>query len=489
AYPYAADRFYVNDADTTDDEYTTAPGSNRNTGKLADRPKPYPNNVLRIYTLGANQTLLTDTGSYALFDPTVVSETAGIGDDEGFVWTGPTGEGRTAELWHANPLTVASLIELNDADLVTIRHLTLDNELRGLWVHNGSSRFTGEYLSVSGHSEDGILIEGSIAQDTEFTQLHYIVAQDNGRHGIYVDSPIDAVTDSLVGGNAQRGIYLTNQEGLLLADNVVHDNGSDGIYYKGAQGQQTTISGNTVHGNERGIYVTTTTNDSAVTITGNEVFDNRDNGIEAIRHVLVSLNSVYDNAESGIHVTTGGEAVENVVFGNAVGIQLGGWYNSATARRNRVYDNALAGIEAHYASLAEGNVVYSNLRGVVGLGSFQGIIANNLVYINTNEAILLDKAGDPELFGNTIYQQSGAGVRIENNSSGVNLRNNIIRVDAGYGISVANDSQSGFQSDFNLLLATGTGNVGLWQDADRRDLAAWRNAAFTDQSSIDQDPL
>ncbi len=51
--PENTNTYFVNDRAASGDEYTSSLGSNRNTGKVATAPKPYPNNVLRIYTLGA----------------------------------------------------------------------------------------------------------------------------------------------------------------------------------------------------------------------------------------------------------------------------------------------------------------------------------------------------------------------------------------------------------------------------------------------------
>ena len=42
----------------------------------------------------------------------------------------------------------------------------------------------------------------------------------------------------------------------------------------------------------------------------------------------------------------------------------------------------------------------------------------------------------------------------------MSLRNNILWVEAGYDISVAADSQVGFQSDYNDLYTTGSGKIG-----------------------------
>ncbi len=98
AVPEDTNTFFVNDADAAGDEYTTAPGSNRHTGKLPQLPKPYPTNLLRVYSLGPTETLFVDTGDYALFDPIVLSGTLGVADDEGFTLTGPVAETRVASL-------------------------------------------------------------------------------------------------------------------------------------------------------------------------------------------------------------------------------------------------------------------------------------------------------------------------------------------------------------------------------------------------------
>ena len=139
--------------------YASAAGSNRNTGRLATAPKPYPNNVLRIYTLGPTQTLFVDTGDYPALYPTVFSPLPGRGDDEGFVLTGPTNVARVASLHHANPLTRAPVVELFDADFVTLSHMTIHSGTMGLWAHDGSTNLTAEYLTVQDNLQEGIRVE------------------------------------------------------------------------------------------------------------------------------------------------------------------------------------------------------------------------------------------------------------------------------------------------------------------------------------------
>ena len=123
--PENTNTFYVNDAGTFGDMYTTAVGSNRNDGRIPAEPMPYPNNILRIYTLAPTDTLYVDTGVYPLLAPIVLSGIPGIGDDRAFTFTGPS-NGLAAVLTFANPLTVAPVITLNDADFMTIDYLTLE---------------------------------------------------------------------------------------------------------------------------------------------------------------------------------------------------------------------------------------------------------------------------------------------------------------------------------------------------------------------------
>ncbi len=488
--PENTDTFYANDQSLVDDQYTSAAGDNRNTGKLADRPKPTPSHIFQTYSLGSGQTLFTDDGDYALFDPLVISNIVGVGDDEGFVWNGPDAPGSTASLYHVHPNTVASLVELNDADFVTIRNLTLDNAQRGLYLHAGSTQFTGEDLSLSGHNLDGIFIE----EDSEATVLRNLTVTNNGRHGIYVTSAIDEISGSVVQSNVNRGIYVTNQEGLLLSDNQIDDHLDYGIYFVAIAGDASTISGNTVSGTDRGIFVQATF--GSVEVRENHVFDNRVDGIEGFGDVLVVRNAVHDNVGRGIFARRDTDVTENVVFSNATGIQLDrnqGSGQPSTATNNRVYNNTTVGILAYEDTNVLGNVVYNNPTGIFAdsphsSSHFSGQIANNVLYANSDYAIRIDDGQNPDVLNNTIHQDAGIGIRIETGTSGAELKNNILSLADAVGLSVTNDSQSGFQSDFNLFHLTGASVVGIWQNINRSNLLNWRSATFADQSSTSQDP-
>ncbi|MFN9913667.1 MAG: hypothetical protein ACK53L_13830, partial [Pirellulaceae bacterium] len=121
--PENTNTFFVNDGNLSNDEFTSAMGNNRHTGKVSSAPKPYPNNVLRIYTVGANQSLSIDRGNYPLSNQLVIGNAQNIGDDEGFILRGAAVG--TTSFSHANPFTVAPVVELNDADLMDIRDISI----------------------------------------------------------------------------------------------------------------------------------------------------------------------------------------------------------------------------------------------------------------------------------------------------------------------------------------------------------------------------
>ena len=148
------------------------------------------------------------------------------------------------------------------------------------------------------------------------------------------------------------------------------------------------------------------------------------------------------------------------------------------------------GVYADSGTQVRSNVIYSNPVGLVLGYYFSSQVVNNLIYANLNQGILA-QAGYGigfDLVNNTVYQVTGDAVRIDSSVENARLRNNILWTQAGYDIWVASDSQTGFQSDYNLLYTSGTGQTALWQGVPRPTLIAWQNAAFTDSNSLAQNP-
>jgi hypothetical protein len=168
---------------------------------------------------------------------------------------------------------------------------------------------------------------------------------------------------------------------------------------------------------------------------------------------------------------------------------------------NRVFGNANVGITAVVDTVVRGNDIYANATGIQGMDvsiprliPFTGSILNNLVYANSSAGIQIEGADGAQLRNNTVYQLRGDGIRVTAavtlrgvGSQNVQLRNNILWTASGYDINVANDSQQGFDSNYNLLCTTGTGSIGYWQSA-FADLRDWQFETGIDAQSITGNP-
>ena len=219
--PPNGQNYYVNDQSTVGDQYTTAVGNNRNTGKTPDSPLPNPVNVLRTYQLGAGSTLYIDTGNYPMIDPIAASGSVdvsliggpGLGFSQGFTITGPTNAGDTAALFPAIAGNrIDPLIYLNSANYVTIENLTLENANRGVYVVGNSVGFSASNITTFGNLLDGF----NISTNAPFADLNNLVSYNNGGTGITIAGTVGAVTDSVAYGNTGWGFVFNSPVATLI---------------------------------------------------------------------------------------------------------------------------------------------------------------------------------------------------------------------------------------------------------------------------------
>ncbi|HEY6565431.1 MAG TPA: right-handed parallel beta-helix repeat-containing protein, partial [Pirellulaceae bacterium] len=340
------------------------------------------------------------------------------------------------------------------------------------------------------------------------------------------DSDRLLVTNSRIRGNAQKGLYVSSMnDDLLVANSQIYDNPYGGIYVEYASGAtirdnvvynttlgnrgielfspaSATATGNESYGHGAGIFASNSGTGS-VTVSNNNVHDNRDFGIDAGTNVQVIGNTVSRTRTGfgsgtggplGIKVTSGSVARDNTVFDNIRGIQA----FDSTAINNRVFHNDLVGISGHFAAQLLNNTVYSNGVGIF-TQNFTGRIANNLVYDNSNDGIWLAGGNAARIEGNTIYQATtGDAVQVggphpeffTSNSAVTNTQftNNILRVGEDYAIHVAADSQAGMTSDYNDFVLAGTGKLGRWEGTDFTTREDWFHELGLDGHGIFADP-
>src|SRR5262249_8159939 len=146
--------------------------------------------------------------------------------DRAFTFTGPANPARTATLRHANPLTVAPVLELYNAHFMTIARLTLRDGQYGIWAHDGSRSLTLSYVDVRHHALHGVRVEA----DSAVLDMGFVTAFANGRYGVYIDGLVTQLHDSTITFNLDTGLYLNNPGAAVVEANLVANNRGHGVY-------------------------------------------------------------------------------------------------------------------------------------------------------------------------------------------------------------------------------------------------------------------
>jgi hypothetical protein len=459
--------YYVNDDSLAGDEFTTATGDNANDGKSPSRPMATLAALLSAYDLGPGDVVHVDAGTYQLLRNAVISS-----QDAGVRIEGPTGA--AALLKRGNTATGSYAIELVNADGVTLEQLSVTGGVNGIFA--------------------------STTSDSDHVTLRRIAAFGNASGGVRLDYGNDHATvqGSTFHSQPHYGLYVDGDDALITG-NTAFDNGNT-IFTQGTgiwvRGPRSLVEGNEVHGNWDGIYAVGPLGDAAqrIVVRANRVHDNMVNGIEADTGVLVVDNVIFGqrNGAGTIFVGTGlsigrsgSEAQGNTIYDNVVGISA----NATTIRGNRVFNNAGAGIDSA-GSRVEGNRVYANATGIVASQGNGSVVANNLIYANSDRGLAITaNSGQINVANNTIYQPAGQAFRLDSGSQNISLRNNILWTDAGYDVFIVG-TPTGFSSDYNLLLTSAdpSSHVGFWNNANRHSLADWQTASAQDAHSLIDNP-
>ena len=142
-------------------------------------------------------------------------------------------------------------------------------------------------------------------------------------------------------------------------------------------------------------------------------------------------------------------------------------------------------------SLDSANLIQGNSVGVSFVGTVQynrinrngqailvqsgQLIAHNLFANNVGPNIETAGATGVQIVDNTLVSNGANNVQIDGGSSNVQVLNNIMSASAGYDLNVADNSRSGFFSDYNDLYTTGNGEI-VHYLADFKDILDWQDA-------------
>ncbi len=479
-------QYYINDAIVTDvNDWTTNPGDNAKSGKTADDPMASLTALLAAYDLEPGDTVSVDNGNYQIIKNIEVGvEDAGItivGYNNGAfplrkaVLDRANVNGTIFDIY-ADDVTMSYMnitggqngIRLYDADNFELNNSNVyNNSVYGVWVNSSSDQTTFNMNTFDGNGQFqdyGLFVQGPNSTITNNTLF------DHWLDGVYVTGDNTNIDTNVAYGNRSEGIYVSNSSGALVNNNDSYNNTSYGIYVSGNNGEVQS------------------------TVTLNEVYNNSNHGLYVASNTIASNNVSYGQVgvnDYGIFVVGGAIVENNTAYNNYIGI-IGNSTSSNTIRDNTVYNNTNQGIVAYNGSTITGNTIYSNSIGVqINVwATFTGSIEQNLVYGNSNEGVIVNRAASgSRIANNTIYQEVGDALKVQDSSSNITIRNNILWSTAGYALNVDSNSQVGFNSDYNLLYATGTAEIGRWQNTDITTLSDWAYASNADHNSAVGNPL
>jgi hypothetical protein len=255
----AGNTYYVNDGSEDNDQYTNAVGNNSNTGTTPDDPMASISAVISSYDLEPGDIIYVDTGNYSLSVNIIITAA-----DEGVTIQGPTDAGTVALLDRANTAGGSYGIQLNNADGVTIYHLSITGGENGIWVDNGSSEFTLRNSVLYENSSTGVNIRdaassGAVVQDKEFYGDASVTVRDQN-YGLFsrgLNPVVERNVAYHINGRDDYGIYLENAgTEVVVRDNLFYNNSNTGLVVSASFFE---ISGNVARNNATGFSIDDTT--------------------------------------------------------------------------------------------------------------------------------------------------------------------------------------------------------------------------------------
>ena len=283
------------------------------------------------------------------------------------------------------------------------------------------------------------------------------------------------VFNSQIGGS---GVVLTAATGFELRGNTIAA-ASTGIQI--GVGNAGAIDANTVYGGTVGVEIA-----DAFTglISANTISGYTGVGYDAaaalsgntIQNSTVGVASTVDNTSGGFGFAPG--SGQNKITANQTGIVL----NGAVVQDQLVTGNLL-GVTGSGTiggnSLALATQITQNGTGISGFtgtvqfttveGNGTGIVAtanlhlfSSVVARNTTVGLSVSGVSGVRTSDTTFYTATGDNVRLQNGASGFEIQNSILWSESGYDIYVANDSQAGYFSDYNVLYAGNAGTLVYW---------------------------
>ncbi len=284
------------------------------------------------------------------------------------------------------------------------------------FISEGGDNFDRIFFRQSGASLlSNVIIEGAqkgiYGENTSLTITGGEITSCG--QGIELNNCRANISDILISGNLNNGIYSYNGTTGSISNSNINNNIENGVL-QGAF----TMTGNTITNNRGwGIYI----DENQGKAIDNCILNNNGSGLHA-SNSLINRNIVSSNTDQGINAT-GATIGENIISSNK-GIGINAW--SSRVQDNTINNNLGWGIRAVSSTLTNNKVRDNSLGGISGESL---TLLLNFINHNAGNGLSLSASTIKQ---NEILQNAGNGI----STSGYNIiENNKIAYNTGDGIN------------------------------------------------------
>lgn len=217
--------YYVNDASTNGDVYTTAAGHPTNAGTSAAAPLPSLAHVMNSYPLLPGDQVFVDTGTYALTNAIVLNEIVRGETGVPIRIQGSTNRAAGGSVLSMTTNLTASVLSLSQTRFVDVDHLVLSGGGSGLSVQN-TEQCNFSWIDVVGARTNGIVLNAALP-----VTFNHCVSRQHGGAGLVSGDQTSAIWLHGVIWSNRSGAVRMNGGSVQVANSILHAAGPAGFVY------------------------------------------------------------------------------------------------------------------------------------------------------------------------------------------------------------------------------------------------------------------
>ncbi len=184
-------KYYVNDASTNNDVYTSAAGSDANLGTGPGSPKATLVNLLTNYTMYGGDIIYVDTGTYT---PQEFNASERDTTPTYVTILGSTNWSAGGTVFQPTAVGAGNALYMNGVDYVYVQNIICQNARNGVLLDNGASNNILERMVMRYNLGNGISVTGSPLS----AQVRQCIVWNNTNAGVRVDSGSIFVSNSVI---------------------------------------------------------------------------------------------------------------------------------------------------------------------------------------------------------------------------------------------------------------------------------------------------